>query len=167
MGGADAENYTLKIIRALQQSAISGLEIIAVVGASNPHADTLEAAAGQSRIPVRLIHDAKNMPELMAQADIAISGGGSTCWEMAFMGLPNIILVLSDNQVAIARELAAANISKNMSLSSGVDSDTISQELAQLMQSPDIRREMSRRGQKLVDGDGDKRVIRILLKKAG
>jgi len=33
------------------------------------------------------------MPELMAWADFAVSAGGSTCWELAFMGLPALVLI--------------------------------------------------------------------------
>ena len=46
-----------------------------------------------------------NMPELMARADVAVSAGGSTCWEVAFMGLPFLIVVLAENQEHIAKEL--------------------------------------------------------------
>jgi UDP-2,4-diacetamido-2,4,6-trideoxy-beta-L-altropyranose hydrolase len=164
LGGGDPENYTLKVIRALLQVSVPGLETTVVVGATNPNVEILKGAA---KPPIQLVIDADNMPELMARADIAVSGGGSTCWEMAFMGLPNIILVLSDNQVAIAMELTAAGISKSVSLCGNLDSDTISYELSQLIQSSTIRKEMSRRGRQLADGYGVKRIVEIITGEKG
>jgi len=39
----------------------------------------------------RLFSSVNNMSELMSWADIAISAGGSTCWELAYMGLPRSV----------------------------------------------------------------------------
>ena len=167
LGGSDTENQTFKIIQALPQANIPGLEATVVIGASNPHIDVLKTAAVRSPVPVRLITDALTMPELMAQADIAISAGGSTCWELAFMGLPNIVLVLSDNQVGIARELAAAGVAIDMGWSAEVTSNAISQSLSHIAQTPETRREMSHRGQQLIDGGGSKMVIELLKGKGG
>ena len=50
----------------------------------------------------------------MAWADLAISGAGSTCWELACMGLPAVTLVLAENQRAIAEQLNAAGLVLNL-----------------------------------------------------
>ena len=167
LGGADAENHTLKVIQALDKIDILGLEAIVVIGASNPNVDVLEAATRQSRIPIRITRDARNMPELMTEADIAVAGAGSTVWELAFMGLPSIILVLSDNQGLIAKELAAAGVAVNLGWSTGVDSAAISKALSQLAQMAETRRGMSRQGQQLIDGGGGQRVLKFLREKRG
>lgn len=36
------------------------------------------------------------MPELMAWADLSIAAGGSTNWELAFMGLPSLVITIAD-----------------------------------------------------------------------
>ncbi|MFN9054465.1 MAG: glycosyltransferase, partial [Pseudanabaena sp.] len=41
----------------------------------------------------------------MVWAEIMIAAGGSTNWELAFMGLPSIVITIADNQKAIAAEL--------------------------------------------------------------
>ena len=54
------------------------------------------------------------MPQLFKWADISISAGGSTCMEMAFMGLPMVTIVLADNQSAIAEGFQSAGASLNL-----------------------------------------------------
>jgi len=102
MGGSDPDNVTLKVIQALQQVDVDGLETIVVVGGGNPHYEELQSSVQESRFPVLLESNVTNMPELMAWADVAVSAGGSTSWELAFMGVPALVLILANNQRSIA-----------------------------------------------------------------
>ena len=120
LGGGDPDNVTLKVIQALQQVQVDGLEAVVVVGASNPHYRELETAAKNSRVAIRLESNVKNVPELMAWADVAVSGGGSTCWELAFMGLPSIVLILADNQQRIGERLQLHSAALNLGMGANV-----------------------------------------------
>jgi UDP-2,4-diacetamido-2,4,6-trideoxy-beta-L-altropyranose hydrolase len=167
LGGGDPENYTLKVLQALQKVDTSGLEATVIIGASNPHADILEAGIKESHIPIHLVHDAKNMPELMAQADVAVSSAGSTVWESAFMGLPSIVLVLADNQQLIAKSLDELGAVLNLGWYTGVTSTDIRRTLARLLGAVEVRAEMAQQGQHLVDGEGGRRVISTMVAEVG
>lgn len=164
LGGADPDNMTLKVIQALQQVQIDDLQVVAVVGASNPHIEVLKEAAQNSRHSTRLEHNVTNMPELMAWADSAISGGGSTCWELAFMGLPTLVMVLAENQRAIVETLDQKGIVQRWPASQ--TADTIAQKILKILLSEKIRTRMTQLGQVLVDGQGSDRVLMILEGKA-
>lgn len=75
MGGSDPDNVTAIVLEALRALEIDELEVVAVLGGSNPHVDSLERFASQSP-SIRFLRDAPNMPELMAWADIAVSVRG-------------------------------------------------------------------------------------------
>ena len=107
LGGGDPDNVTLKVLQALSQVEMDGLEVVVVAGGANPHFQELQAAANNFPHRMRLLANVDHMAELMAWADVAISGGGSTCWEMAFMGLPAITIILADNQRPVAEKLEA------------------------------------------------------------
>lgn len=161
LGGSDPDNVTLKVIRALQRLDDAELEAVVVVGGSNPHYDSLVTAIAESSTDIQLRRNVTNMPELMAWADLAVSAGGSTCWELAFMGLPNLILILADNQEAIAQKLDEAGAANNSGWFNDVTETTLHQELLKIM--PAIkRRTMSRQGHNLVDGWGGLRVALVL-----
>jgi spore coat polysaccharide biosynthesis predicted glycosyltransferase SpsG len=162
LGGGDPDNQTLKVIRALQRVDVDGLEAVVVVGASNPHFQKLQSAAYQSQFSMRLVQNASNMPELMTWADVAISAGGTTCWEMAFMGLPTVVLVLAENQQGIAAGLGKAGVVLNLGWYTEASITQIANTLAGLFEDRGLRRQISQRGRKLVDGLGSERVVKFL-----
>ena len=163
LGGSDPENHTLKVIQALQSVDVPGLEAIAVVGASNPHTDDLEAAIRESRVPIDLIRNATNMPELMAWADVAISGGGTTCLEIAFMSLPSCLISLAENQLGLAEALHEHQICINTGWFRSISPAKLIQVVQNLTQSKELRREMSRRAALLINGQGSQRVTAAIL----
>jgi len=159
MGGSDPDNVTLKVIQALQQVDMDGLEAIVVVGGSNPHYEELQSAVQDLRFPIRLESNVTNMPELMAWADVAISGGGSTSWELAFMGVPALVTILASNQYPIAESLNAIGCAVNLGWYEDVSPTETAQALTQLLRAPGTRAEMSKHGRQLVDGDGVDRAL--------
>lgn len=162
MGGGDPDNVTSKVIAALEQVQVEGLDVIIVVGAGNPHIRELERTVKCSKIAMRLMQNVEDMPRLMAWADLVVSAGGSTCWELAFMGVPNIILVLADNQLRIASRLDEAGVAKNLGPYDQISSIDLGQSIAKNLELFVLRTEMSERGQALVDGYGSFRVIKSI-----
>jgi UDP-2,4-diacetamido-2,4,6-trideoxy-beta-L-altropyranose hydrolase len=159
LGGADPDNVTLKVIQALQLVEAEELEAVVVVGGSNPHYETLKIAGQNSRVPIGLERNFNNMPALMAWADIAISAGGSTCWELAFMGLPSILLIVAENQRAIAAELDRQGVIINLGWHQDAAIEQIGLALQKLVREPTKGETMSKKGKKLVDGNGARRVV--------
>ena len=162
LGGGDQDNMTLKVINALKKVDISDLDVKIVVGPSNTHIETLQKASLFAPCSMRILHNVPDMPELMAWADVAISAGGSTCWELAFMGLPNVTLVLAENQRDIAEGLNKAGVAVNLGWHDQVSTDELVVALGSLLRSFEQRRHMSQLGTSLVDGMGVDRVAQEL-----
>jgi UDP-2,4-diacetamido-2,4,6-trideoxy-beta-L-altropyranose hydrolase len=157
MGGSDPDNVTAVVLEALGAVKIDGLEVVAVLGGSNPHIGSLERFASQSP-PIRLLRDAANMPELMAWADIAVSAAGSTCGEMCLLGLPAILIDLAENQRPVAQELSRKEAAIYLGSSGEVTATEIGGKVQSLLLSPEQRLSLSRRSRELVDGEGAERV---------
>jgi UDP-2,4-diacetamido-2,4,6-trideoxy-beta-L-altropyranose hydrolase len=150
LGGADPDNVTGKVIEALRDF---DLECKIVVGGSNPHLAALQSAICHLPSAISLIVDARNMPELMAWADIAVAAGGTTSWELAFMGVPTLMFVLAENQREVAEALGATQMVRKTNLQS------LEVDLRLLITDFSARKRMSELAQKLVDGLGVSRVI--------
>lgn len=163
LGGGDPDNVTLKVIRALDRIEIEGLEAVAVIGGSNPHLEELRHVAENASTGIRIEYNAKNMPALMSWADVAISGAGSTCWELAFMALPSLIIITADNQVGIAEGLSEAGSVINLGWFDRLPEQEISRSLLELLLAYDLRAQMSAAGRALVDGRGAARVTATML----
>lgn len=163
LGGSDPENATLKIINSLQHLETKGLEAVVVVGGSNSRYDEIKASLENCSVPIRLVQNASNMPELMAWADVAISSAGTTSWELAFMGLPSLILTLADNQIRVAEKLAKVGAAVNLGWHGSISEEDIGLEVTSLLSDRNQRASMASVGQRLVDGLGSMRVIAFLL----
>lgn len=159
MGGGDPDNVTMKVVQALKQINISGLEAKILIGPANPNMQILEREISD-HTNLQLITNATNMPELMAWADIAVAAGGSTCWEMALLGLPNIIMYFADNQRPIAEKLHEYGAALSMGWSHQLTIKSIKQCIEDMLLSRERRNVYSIKSQDLVDGKGSQRVCR-------
>jgi spore coat polysaccharide biosynthesis predicted glycosyltransferase SpsG len=149
------------VIQALGSLDLERVEVVVVAGASNTHREALQRSL--SMYPaIRLEESVTDMAAFMAWADLAISAGGSTCWEMAFMGLPNIIMVLAENQQEIARHLESHRASVNLGWHALVNEDDVLTAFRQLITDVRRRQEMSKRGRSIIDGYGASRVVSLL-----
>jgi len=163
LGGADPDNVTLKVVQALKKIDIPNLGAKIIVGPSNPHLDELQSAIRNPQSKINVLHNPPNMPELMTWADLAISGAGCTSMELAFMGVPSIVLVMSENQGAIAEELGKIGTVFNLGWHEQVSPSQVTQAMTQLLLSAKARAGMASRGHDLVDGDGIDRVLMRML----
>jgi len=165
MGGSDPENVTAIVIDALREVASaeasieSKLEMTVVVGGSNPHFDSLQRLTSQWGGRFRLLNSVANMPELMASADLAVSGAGSTCWEMCLLQLPMALIELADNQKPIAQSLEALGAAVHLGSAKSASGKGIGARIASLLVSEAERKALSERCGKLVDGRGVSRVL--------
>lgn len=157
MGGSDPGNVTATVIDALYQ--LSDVEVTVVVGGSNPHFESLQRSTSQGDGRFRLLKSVANMPELMAQADVALAGAGTTCWEICLLQLPLVLIDLADNQKPIARALDALGAAVHLGNAGTVTEQQIAKRVTSLLASEAERAALSQRCGKLVDGRGSERVL--------
>ncbi len=100
MGGSDPPNATARVLEALAEVGVAGLEVAVVVGGASAHGVSLAEQAAGLPFPVRLHHNPRDLPGLMDWADAAVTAGGTTCWELAYLGVPMLPLALAENQEA-------------------------------------------------------------------
>ena len=162
MGGSDPDNLSARVIEAIQKLSNPSLETVVLVGGSNPHLRSMEKLIGAQKLQMRLMIDASNISEWMTWADIAVAGAGTTFWEMCFLGLPGLLIVLAPNQEGIADTAGRMGIACNLGRQTELSASTISDKLAALLNSEDCRMKQSGSGRKLVDGRGAERVVAFL-----
>jgi UDP-2,4-diacetamido-2,4,6-trideoxy-beta-L-altropyranose hydrolase len=162
MGGADADNATLMVMQAIEGIGAGDVEVTVVVGGSNPNATILNAEAVRMRTRFVLERDLVDMAGMMAWADVAVSGGGSTCWELAYMGLPAWVVALAENQVPIAEALDRAGVVRFIGELGKVNQHALEAALREFVNGREKVEEMGLRSRGLVDGKGAERVVAAL-----
>ena len=160
LGGSDPHNVTLKVLRALKLLPDSDIKAVIVGG----NVKELEQEVATVPFPVRLVPHCENMPELMAWSDMAVSAGGSTCWELAYFGVPHLTMVVAENQEPIVQGLAKTDPERNLGWFHQCSEWDISVRLQHFMVQPDRRSKLSQFGRQMIDGRGRDRVAKLICK---
>jgi len=159
LGGADTENATSVVLRAIDTLTDRRLSVRVILGAANPHRDALEHLAADSPHAVEFLHDVPDMPAHMQWADLAVGAAGSTVWELLAIGLPFVTGILAENQRGIAEALGHDRLALNIGWYSACSPELLAENIRRLVSSRTLREEFSARGMGLVDGKGAPRVL--------
>ena len=163
VGGSDPDNASEQILRSLAFLERQDLEVVLVIGSSNPHWQALHAASERCPVPVRTSRSATDMPALMAWADVAIAGAGVTSYELCYMGLPALLLIVAENQRRIAERLSELGMAVNAGTAQAFRDELFADQLQSLIDASEQRAAMSDAARTLVDGLGSERVRGALL----
>ncbi|GAM09647.1 UDP-2,4-diacetamido-2,4, 6-trideoxy-beta-L-altropyranose hydrolase [Geobacter sp. OR-1] len=141
-GGSDPTGETGKALRAISKLGRLEISIDVVVGAANPQLAEIKALCHE--MPQVSFHfQVDNMAELMARADLAVGAGGTTTWERCFLGLPALLVVVADNQSALATTVAKAGLVRLLGDSATVTEESLSASLSEAIARPDELQQMS------------------------
>lgn len=158
MGGSDPGNLTLAIIHLLQHVGIRDLEVVVIAGGINPYFSLL-CDATRNRPGFSVLQNVETMPELMSWADLVISAGGSTSWELAYMGVPSILCPVAGNQQRLVEDLSARGFVMTLTPEDLRDPVVSSKMIAGILNSPSTRARLSQNMRNLVDGNGSDRIV--------
>ncbi|ETX12597.1 pseudaminic acid biosynthesis protein PseG [Marinomonas ushuaiensis DSM 15871] len=122
MGGVDAPNATLQVLKALKCDFSEPPLVTVLLSARAPHYQQVKRFSEQEKDWVTHIDFVENMAGFMAQYDMAIGAPGSTSWERACLGIPSIIIALADNQLTICKKLSDVGAAISVDLGS-IDND--------------------------------------------
>jgi UDP-2,4-diacetamido-2,4,6-trideoxy-beta-L-altropyranose hydrolase len=165
LGGADPESSTMAVVHAVQR-ALPEAALDVVIGPLFGPVPDLDRRAAADPPRLRLHRGLDDLSTLMAAADLAISAGGQTLYELAASGLPTVALCLADNQEPNIAALSGVSL-----LSAGrVQEEAarrfhrIEEGCRQLAADPGLRERMSDAGRALIDGRGAGRVADVILR---
>ncbi len=110
-GSTDPTNMTTHIINLLSKSSqLSRYSLTIALGRNSPNVDAVRACLTNYSGQVNLVFDAKNMAELIYEADVAIGAAGATTWERCALGLPSIIIKTAENQSTVIDRVIGFNV---------------------------------------------------------
>lgn len=163
MGGSDPSNQTAKALQALMTKDLSSLSVDVVIGTNHPDPIGIAALAGLR--PATTVHqNLPNLADLMAYADLMISGGGSTTWERMCLGLPCLVISIAENQTPIQKQLAESGFSRFLGEMAQVKMDEITDAVRWAISHPSELAQQSKACQTMVSGSGAAIVANFLKK---
>lgn len=99
----------------------------------------------------------------MANADLALSAAGSTCWELCCTGLPSVLVSSAPNQRPLAQAMASHGAAIDAGPLGVVSSAHLASVMLGLAADAGRRQAMTDAGRALVDGRGARRVVTRML----
>lgn len=160
-GGGDRGNIAGKILQSLEGTAC---RVHVVSGPYNPHGAWL-ARYAQEHPQVTVHQGVSEMAELMLRCDLAVTAGGTTVYELCALGVPFICFSYAENQEALAEYVG----NQGIGLTAGkyhLDGAGTLKNIARLARQAasdlGLRKQMSQRARKLIDGQGARRLAGVL-----
>ena len=111
---------------------------------------------------IRVLTEVSCLGRLMHEADIGISSGGLTMYEMAATGTPNIVLSQVPHELDNARLMEDEGIIENLGMGSEALDSWITNTVERLAGDTARRCAMSESGKKHVDAKGIERVLTLI-----
>lgn len=159
-GGSDQEGMIRSLVRSHRDQASDRWKVTIIGGPTAPQIDQALASDG---VELRIERDVTKMRQWMEWADIAVTGAGTTCWELAYLGVPMIIVEVARNQSIVVDGLSDADAAIYLGRLRELSAADLWEAVGALHQKPGVRAEMSGNARALVDGGGVRRVVDALL----
>lgn len=156
-GGSDPEDLSSRLLPMVERMEGVG-RITVVLGPGYQGRVSPSDAGGR----VVILRNVNRMAELMQDADLAISAAGGTALELAYVGVPTLLLPLTQDQEPIATALVEAGASRMLSFAKG-EGETVAEQIGNILKDRDARLAMNRAGRTLVDGRGAERIAHLML----
>ena len=168
MGGTDLGGISAKVLSACRQGGFTG-EIEVASTSANPHLNELRAACADSP-GTQLTLDQLDLSGFFARHDLQIGAGGGATWERCCIGAPTLTVMVAENQLSSVPLLDEIGVLYMVGDSGkwGIPGDRlIVDKLNMVISSSQLRKNLSDKSKKLVDGRGVNRVVKHLSKFRG
>lgn len=162
-GGSDTYGFTPTIVKALHCLS-ANICCNIVLGPNYVHFVQLEEALQGIKASTKIIQGESDLSNLMLEADLAISAGGITLFELACLGIPTIVVCGETFEEVTANRLQSEGFGINMGFGKQLDETKFQNAVINLISNDGLRLKMGLRGKELIDGLGFTRMVSFIIK---
>jgi spore coat polysaccharide biosynthesis protein SpsF len=162
-GGSDPANIGYRFLASAARALPNTWHIAMVIGpaaAEDPRIEDMARLLGPRLSLERQVGD---MAALMARADLALASFGMSAYELAAVGVPMLLLCLSEDHARSAVSLAENGAAEILGLAQRVKDGAIDRAIARLASDDAQREELGRKARRLVNGAGARRIAERLV----
>lgn len=111
MGGEDPNNITLKLISMIYKLKLN-LKFIIILGHSHPNKKSVFNFCKKNFINSKIIESPEDISIYLNNLRLVLSAGGLSAYEFACARIPQLITVLDNHQLKIAKMIQKKNVVK-------------------------------------------------------
>ena len=160
-GGSDPFNVTEQILDSIDTYQFQTIDVICGIYNTNYNKFVKKYENNKN---IKFHQAVNNIEQYMKNADIAISAGGTTLYELCAIGTPAISFSFADNQLDNVRQFQEDGLIDYAGDARMDDiAGTSNQYLTRYRNDFELRKEKSEKMQKMVDGKGAERIARAIV----
>lgn len=164
MGGSDPFNYTEKVMEAFKniKNKRYNINIIIGPGFHKERVRNIETSIRDvENHNIKLLINNNHMPTILSSSDLVIFSGGTTRYELSYLGVPSIALTYNEEQ---SEKFSYYNLKSLISLGNGkmVSISKIIDNINKLTSDYKLREKLSNTGKGIIDGKGAERIVNII-----
>ncbi len=160
MGGSDPNGLTEKVVEALWD--FDGIEATVVIGPAARPTDRLEGLISSGNHRFRFLRNVRDMAPVMASSHLAFTAVGTTIYELAYMGVPSVLIANYPEDEQDLRGFEGLGTSLSLGYFRDVKASDIRVTLRRLQMDRAFWELMSTRGRSLTDGRGAQRIALLI-----
>jgi spore coat polysaccharide biosynthesis protein SpsF len=150
MGGGDQTNITGMVLDSLSMASFNG-EVDVVLGAANPNEQLVREQFHRLQLKGQVSKGILNMGERIMAADLGFSALGLTTYEMAYLGLPALIIAGNPLNTEVAAQVQQRNLfAESLGRASELQAHRLADQIASLFLNRVRREQMSLAGIQLI-----------------
>lgn len=157
-GGTDPSNLAAKSLEALELLKFPG-SVVVVRGLG---AGSLDYS--KYKLNIRALSNVKNMPPLMAKADLALSSAGRTITELASLGVPTICMAQNTKELSHTHTTEKNGV-VFLGLGSKISAEALSQKIGELLHDSKRRSELHKNALDATKERSNSKVVERILSK--
>lgn len=161
-GGTDPNNLTQKVISALIKFDET-VDINVMVGHAFLHAEDLKQSIRECPRNITVHQNTVEIGALMCSAGLAITALGTTIYELAYLGVPTVIISNFQGDAADEVDLSQNECFKVIGYHEKLSENDLHRIICDLWNQSEYRQIMSFKGLELIDGTGAKNIVKKVL----
>lgn len=160
MGGSDPFNLTELALKGLY--GVEGIEVTVVIGPAFRTGGALEEFMAGCGGRFRFLHNVNDLAPLMKESHLAFTAMGTTVFELAYMGVPSLLIGNYESDREDLASVERLGISRSLGYQTEVDAVRIAEAVGFFKKNRREWEEMSKRAMSLTDGKGASRVAGLI-----
>lgn len=140
-GGTDPNNFTQKTVKSvLPLLNEKDIHCTIILGVGYADVDAIQQQVSSYK-NVEVLQNVKRISKYMERADIAIASKGRTMYELAYMGIPTVLLAQNERELEHAFG-SLENGYLNLGMGTEIEEETLKNTIQWLIDCPSIRKDM-------------------------
>ena len=131
----------------------------AIIGNSNHNVKISKCFSGFNNINVNMIVGKYDIASVMKRADFALTAAGSTVFELAFLGIPQIVFIIDKNQELTGQKVNEKGFGKCLGYIDDISEVEFTELFFEFLRNRPMKESISKKGQEFIDGKGVERAV--------